>query len=274
MTATRIAFRRVVLSLAPGDAPGPAVEAAAALARWLDATLLALFVENAALYDYARLPFAREIGAGAAWRPLAPERLLDDYLAMAAAMGRRVRAIAERAGVPCEFEILRGDPAEPLARAAADDLLALLEPAEPLAHPFVPRAVSGAGQLILPRRLRRVRGPVAVVATRPDEAAQTVAARIAAAAGEALIALEAGHDAARGLPANARRIRCAPTARGAAVALQATRESLIVVPRDVLAISKGDVTTESKRPADEAALADWIRLAAERGVPLLIVDGN
>lgn len=265
MTTTRIAFRRVVLSLASGDAPGPALEAAAALARWLDAELLGVFVENSALYDYARLPFAREIAPGAAWRPLAPERLLDDYVAMAAAAQRRLRAIAARAGVPCEFEILRGDPAVSLARAAADDLLALLEPAEPFARLPLPRELPAAGRLILPRRLRRARGAVVVVATRPDEAAQAVAARIAAAAGEALIVLEAERDAAQGLPENALRTRCAPTARAAAAALQATREGLLVVPRSVL--------SASKEPADEAALADWIQLAAERGIPLLIVDG-
>ncbi|GIL05661.1 hypothetical protein FBR04_09200 [Betaproteobacteria bacterium PRO7] len=276
-TTTRITFRRVVLSLASGDAPGPALEAAAALARWLDAELLALFVENAALYDYARLPFAREIGPGAAWRPLAPERLLDDYLAMAAAAQRRLRAIAARAGVPCEFEILRGDPAASLARTAADDLLALLEPADPLARWLPPREVPAAGQLILPRRLRRTRGPVVVVVTRPDEAAQTIAARIAAAAGEELIALEAERDAAQGLPANARRTRCAPTARAAAVALQARRERLLVVPRSVLSMSKAGILTpdhvRGQGRTDEAALADWTRLAAEHGVPLLVVDG-
>lgn len=274
MTTTRIAFRRLVLTLASGDAPGPALEAAAALARWLDAELLAIFVENTALYDYARLPFAREIGPGAAWRPLAPERLLDDYAAMAAAAQRRLRAIAARVGVPCEFEILRGDAAASLARAAVDDLLALLEPADPLARWLPPREAPAAGQLILPRRLRRARGPVVVVATRPDERAQAVAARIASAAGEALIALEAGRDAAQGLPASARRMHCAPTARAAAVALQATREGLLVVPGNVLTMSKGDVPSGPKGTAEEAALADWIRLAAERGVPLLIVDGN
>lgn len=276
MTTTRIAFRRVVLSLASGDAPGPALEAAAALARWLDAELLALFVEDAALYEYARLPFAREIGPGAVWRPLAPERLLDDYTAMAAAAQRRLRAIAARAGVPCEFEILRGEGAAWRARAAVDDLLALLEPADPLARRLPPREAPAAGRLILPRRLRRARGPVVVVATRPDEAAQAVAARIAAAAGETLVALEAERDAAQGLAANARRTRCAPTARAAAVALQATREGLLVVPRSVLSMSKAGVPAPDpalgKGSTEEAALADWIQLAAERGVPLLVVD--
>lgn len=286
MATARIAFRRIVLNLPPGEAPGAALEAAAALARWLDAQLLGLFVENAALYEYARLPFAREIAPGAAWRPLAPERLVDDYVAMAAAAQRRLRTIAERAGVPYEFEILRGDPAESLARAAADDLLALLVPADPLACWAPPREVLAAGQLILPRRLRRASGPVVVVATRPEEPAQAVAARIAAAAGEGLIALEAERDAARALPPEARRTRCAPNAQAAAAALQATRERLIVIPRSVLRASQGPSSAAqgqiretggapsgSKPTAEEAALLDWIGLAAERGVPLLVVDG-
>lgn len=268
MTTARIAFRRIVLNLAGGEAPAPALEAVAALARWLDAELFACFVENSALYDYARLPFAREIGFGAVWRSLEPERLLDEYVAAAATVQRRLRAIAARAGVPCEFEILRGDPAAWRARTTAGDLLALLEPADPFARWMPARAVPAAGHLILPRHLRRVRGPVVVVATRPDEAAQTVAAQIADAAGEALIALEAMRGAAHGLPASARRMHCAPSARAAAAALQAMREGLIVVPRSVLTGSGA-----AGGPADDAAVADWAQLAAERGVPLLVVDG-
>ncbi len=264
-TTARIRFRRVVLSLAAGDTPARAFEAAAALARWLDAELIGLFVEDAALYEYARLPFAREIATAAAWRPLAPERLLADYGAMAEAARKRLRAAAARAGVPCELEILRGDVAASLARATADDLLAMLEPAAPFARPSLPPALPAAGRLILPRRLRRVRGPVVVVATRVDEPAQALAARIAAAAGEALIALEAERDAARELPAAARRMPCAPTARAAAAALQATREGLIVLPRSALRVPKG--------ATEDAALGEWIELAAERGVPLLVVDG-
>ncbi|GAB4477526.1 MAG: hypothetical protein OHK0044_23980 [Burkholderiaceae bacterium] len=273
MATTGIAFRRVVLNLAAGEAPAPALEAAAVLARWLDAELFACFVENSALYEYARLPFAREIGLGAAWRPLEPGRLLDDYVAAAAAVQRRLRAIAARTGVPCEFEILRGDPAEWVARAAAGDLLALLEPADPFARWMPPRTVPAAGHLILPRQLRRVRGPVVVVATRPDETAQAVATQIAAAAGVELIALEATRDAARVLPANARRVRCAPTARAAAAALQAAREGLIVVARSIVAGRAAAPPGSPPGPSEEAAAADWIQLAAERGVPLLVVDG-
>ncbi len=271
MTTVRIEFRRIVLNLTAGEAPAPALEAAAALARWLDAELFALFHENSALYEYARLPFAREIGPGAVWRPLEPGRLLEEYVAIAAAAQRRLRAAAARAGVQCEFEILRGDPAAWIERAGGGDLLALLEPADPFARWTPPRAVPAAGYVILPRHLRRVRGPVVVVASRPDEAAQTVALQIAAAAGEPLIALEVARDAARGVPASARRMRCAPTARAAAAALQATREGLIVLPRSVLTAA---LAAEPGGPPDEGALADWVQLAAQRGVPLLAVDGT
>jgi hypothetical protein len=274
MTAVRIAFRRVVLNLTVGEAPAPALEVAAALARWLDAELFALFHENSALYEYARLPFAREIGIGAVWRPLEPGRLLEDYVAIAAAVQRRLRAAAARAGVQCEFEILRGDPAAWFARAGTGDLLALLEPADPFARWMPPRAVPVAGHVILPRHLRRTRGPVVVVATRPGEAAQTVALQIAAAAGEALIALQAADDAAHDMPASARRMRCAPTARAVAAALQTTREGLIVVPRSALAGAAAAKPGSPPDRPDEAALADWVQLAAERGVPLLVVDGT
>jgi hypothetical protein len=274
MTTDRIAFRRVVLNLTAGEAPERAVEAAAALARWLDAELFAFFHENSALYEYARLPFAREIGLGAVWRRLEPARLLEDYVAIASAAQRLLRAAAARAGVRCEFEILRGDPEAWLTRATAADLLALLEPADPFARWMPPRGVPAAGHLILPRHLRRARGPVVVVATRPDEAAQSVALQIATAAGEALIVLEAAHDAAHDLPASARRIRCAPTARAVAAALQTTREGLIVVPRSVLAAPAAAKHGGLPGRPDEAVLADWVQLAAERGVPLLVVDGT
>jgi hypothetical protein len=274
MTTTRLVFRRIVLELSGGNAPQRALEAVAALARWLDAGLLAVFVEDSALYEYARLPFAREIAPGAAWRPLEPGRLLDDYVAAAAAAQRRLRMAAARAGVPCEFEMLRGGPAVSYVRAGPEDLLAVFEPADPAAHRLPAHDAPCAGQLILPRSLRRERGPVVVVATSPDEAAQAVAARIAAAAGEALIALEASPDAARGLPPSARRMRCAPTARAAAAALQATRESLIVVPRRLLYAGAGHAAGASARAPGEAALTEWVRLAAERGVALLLVDGT
>lgn len=71
-------------------------------------------------------------------------------------------------------------------------------------------------------------------------------------------------------------MRCAPAAQAAAVALQAARVRLIVAPRSALSMSKPDARTPDRvhqQRSDEAALADWTRLAAEHGVPLLVVEG-
>jgi hypothetical protein len=99
---------------------------------------------------------------------------------------------------------------------------------------------------------------VAVVAARADDAATAVAARIAAASGEGLIVLGAdGNGARRALPSATYLRLPASTPAAVAAALQTTRERLLVIGQ----------------PADEAVASGWLRLASERGVPLLIVAG-
>lgn len=59
-----VKIRRVVACYAPGSVARP--EAAARLARELEAEFLGLFVEDADLLRFASLPFAREVGLASA----------------------------------------------------------------------------------------------------------------------------------------------------------------------------------------------------------------
>lgn len=84
-----VRIRRVIACFAPGHAARP--EAAARLARELEAEFLGLFIEDVELLRFASLPFAREVGlasalpmamslAGLERQMRAQARLLEDAL--------------------------------------------------------------------------------------------------------------------------------------------------------------------------------------------------
>jgi nucleotide-binding universal stress UspA family protein len=235
-------FRRVVLELGHGAADPGTLRDAAALARWLDAELHALFVEDEALLALTALPFAREISPlSFRWRPLDSGRLEADLRAAAERARRQLAETAAAHGIQPKFEIRRGDIAEHLQTAcAATDIVVIAvrrRPEASLGGRRLREAArrSAASVLLLPPGPVPARGPIVALAEGDSDPALSVARSLAETAGERLIVLPP--DSAASLET-------------LAAALDAIGERLIVT---------GD-----------AANAAW--LATTRGVPVLAVE--
>ena len=191
--------RRVVLALTHDTAPQPALRTAASLARLLSAELHGLLIEDEAPFAAAALPFTRHLDpASRSWQPLSPEGLAQQYAAAAAVLRKCLQQAAAAAGVAAGFTVLRGDPAESLARGARpSDLMAVLgAPRAPTSRIGPPgsggtvRADAWAAILHVPRGAAPHAGPVVAVVSSIETATVTVAARVAAMAGERLLIVD------------------------------------------------------------------------------------
>lgn len=191
--AAHRAVQRVVLALE--DAPGAqsAVDAAVQLACALDASLTALFLENADLMRAAELPFLRETGAvSGIVRPMASTTLVRTLRAHAERARTAVAAAAEASGLAWQFEVVRGRRLD--AVYAARGALDLLVLAQAAGYPF-PELYGAARTLARPDTER----PVAVAVRDVPSAGRALhAAHAAALACEApLLILLCGHGAER-----------------------------------------------------------------------------
>lgn len=110
--------RRIVVALDSSAHGRAAMTAAAEMAERLGAELVALFVEDLELLHVAGLPFARELGADAALRPLERARI-ERRLREQARLAREAceRVVAERS-VRTRFEVVRGSVAREILAAA------------------------------------------------------------------------------------------------------------------------------------------------------------
>jgi hypothetical protein len=269
--------RRLVLDLRQAVNDPAGLAAVLGLARLLDLDPLGVFVEDEDVFCLAGLPFARELCLPmGVWRALDPVRLAVEM----AGLAERARRALERAGLalerPTQFARLRGDPGVVLAaQAGAADIIAVTGAAGlPGSADFALRRLeesvlaASRSVLVLPPRLVRPRGAVAVVVA--EAAAETVplASRIAVGAGEAIVLLSAvgaGETAAAvaqveaaGLAAARIVVRpiAAPSAEAILAALAGAAERLLVLP--------------APRPG-APRLPLLSPLAAARGVPVLAV---
>lgn len=112
---------RVVLWMGGAHDPQEtAIEAAFRLAQAFQAELESLFVADHQLFDFAALPFAREIPlSGRGSRQLTAEALARQMKAHASSLQRRVLAQAKAADVRAEARIVRAEPVHALAEACA-----------------------------------------------------------------------------------------------------------------------------------------------------------
>ena len=186
---------RVVLWIGGGDEPhDTAVEAAIRLAQAFQAEVESLFVADHQLFDFAALPFAREIPlSGRGSRHLSAETLGRQINVHAAALQRRVLAKARAAEVRAEARMVRAEPVQALAEACARNgpwnvvtRGIPIRPGDgtPLAELFH-TAVATTGVVVAGPKARHTAGPVIAVV---EELERTVplmraATRIAAATG-------------------------------------------------------------------------------------------
>lgn len=244
--------RCVVLDTGAGDVGRPALQAAAEFARLLRLELLGIFIEDPSLLALSTLPFARELRMpGCDWQVLQPRRL-EDELRTAGLQARQLfRQEVESHGVVGRYEVRRGDPAVLTGEfAQPTDVLVVVEPhaidALAPAREVIRRAAvsSPASLLLLPRSGMARPGLVAAVADNESDTSFALASRVAAASGEAAIAVPL---VGRSSPA----ILSASITR----ALGAQRERLLVVPRNL------------------ATFETLLSVASERRVPVLLVAG-
>jgi hypothetical protein len=271
------AYRRIIFELSHGVADVEALHTVGELARLLGLELRCLFIEDEAVLSLAALPFAREFQLGRkAWSPMDQERIAAEFRDTAGRVRRTLESALGAAGVASAFEVLRGDPADFVAALCQpDDIVVVADPGLSLgraAYGFTRLRLaahhSAAAVMLMPTRLARNTGPVAVLARGTADPALEIACRIAVAANEGLTVLlrqaasEASHRAAvaglrenieaMGLPRDRVVVRRLSGERGEDVldALAGQRERLIV-----LAQLSGN---------------DTARIAAERRVPVLI----
>lgn len=273
-------IRRVVVGFPDAVAAAEnLIVTGAEFARVLDVELWGLFVEDALLFEAAAQPHLRAIEARQlVWRPMTTVQLQEAHAVAAAALERSLLDAAARLGVPAGFQVVRGDPATLLLqRCEPSDLLVIAEPADPMAralHPYprLARAVpeSSSTVLFVPHAARRRKGPVAIFVRSPGDPALALAASMAAASNERLLVLAGGgRDVeekiaraagvlARGALTLRLETRAGESWRDTALrTLAPYRERLLLVGRTAVA----------------AEFARYLRLAEERGVPLLAVAG-
>ena len=235
-------FRRVVLELGHGSADPGTMRDAAAVARWLNADLHALFVEDESLLSWTALPLAREIDTiSFRWRPLDQGRLQADLRAAADRARRQLTKTAAALGIAPTFEVHRGDIADRLETlCGATDIVAIAAQTGP-GHGFGGGRVREAAHrraasvLLLPLGPMRPHGPIVALSGGDTDLALAVA--------RSLDETESGRPIV--LPPGA-----AASKETLAAALDSVGERLIVTA--------------------DAANAAWI--ATARGVPVLVVE--
>lgn len=113
---------RVVLHLAAsGRMSDAAIDAALHLADAFQSEIETLFVADEQVLAFAQFPFAREIAlTGRRSRNLSPADVETDLGHLAAALHRRVAAMAKRREICCSSRLIRGEPVTALATACAE----------------------------------------------------------------------------------------------------------------------------------------------------------
>jgi hypothetical protein len=246
--------RRLLLDLGNLAADGGGLRAAAELGALLGLDLVGLFVEDE---QVAHLAGAREYRLpGGPWSAAEPARILEEMAGLADRARRRLEAEVAALGHAARFERLRGDPAAALvARAAAQDILAIgcatVSDLACRAVADIRRAAARceASVLLMPPRLARARGDVAVLAPLDGRTGLDIAGALARATGERLRVLP--EPAAT--PAVAGDWRRTPDAIEAALTSRPAR--LLVLPHEA-----------------EATAGMAARLATRLRIPVLMAE--
>lgn len=134
-------IRRVIAAFDAGECRPETLRAIAALAADAQAELLGVFIEDTALLELARLPFAAEIGwPSAARRSLDLGALERALRARAETLRQGLAAAAAPARLAYSFRVARQAPSQALAAALAEGHApALLIP--PRGRPHAERSV-------------------------------------------------------------------------------------------------------------------------------------
>jgi hypothetical protein len=119
--AEEVKIRRIVAGFDAGACRRETLQAIAALAAETQAELLGLFIEDTALLELARLPFAAEVGYPSAVRRTLDVATLERALrARAEALRSALASALESTTVAWSFRVAREAPSQALAAALAE----------------------------------------------------------------------------------------------------------------------------------------------------------
>jgi hypothetical protein len=133
-------FRRFVIALqgAPDSMEGLAI--AARFAQLFRSELFGIFVEDAGLTEWSASPIARHFSrVSATSSSVSPEMLARDFSAAASIARRRLLQVATALGLTMRFEVNRMTaPSLDIDVLEPGDLLAVIEPADPMTRLSIP----------------------------------------------------------------------------------------------------------------------------------------
>lgn len=204
MVAAQRLFGRMVLGLPHNAQDYQAVEAATELAECLGLPCLGAFIVEPAMSGLGALTGAQELrSVTAGWQPIESESLARDIQEAVDAARRKFANVAAGLGVDSAFHLARGAAGEILASLAADnDIVAMIQPRHPADRitrqflGFMEAAFEASSSvMLLPSRVVRKQGPIAVVATGSgDDSAIDAATHMARATGESLLVINASGE--------------------------------------------------------------------------------
>lgn len=264
--AARPEFKRALLGLHLDAHDRKAIDVAVGLAGLLGLELVGIFATDEALRELASYPGAREfVPAGRVWRPIDIDKMIHEQMLTARAAQRAFDELASASGVSATFQIASGSEAQKfVSMSCASDILVVTEPTQASAlatHSFSlffdAAMRSPASVLLVPRSVRRRRGPIVAIAGAPDDPGISVASAIAATTRQELVLIEAynrGHRTPTSEPKT--RTRRLPAgyqslteAQHIAALLANGNESLIVITREGVAATEhiGLAIAEARR---------------------------
>jgi hypothetical protein len=217
--AARPEFKRALLGLHLDAHDRKAIDVAVGLAGLLGLELVGIFATDEALRELASYPGAREfVPAGRVWRPIDIDKMIHEQMLTARAAQRAFDELASASGVSATFQIASGSEAQKfVSMSCASDILVVTEPTQASAlatHSFSlffdAAMRSPASVLLVPRSVRRRRGPIVAIAGAPDDPGISVASAIAATTRQELVLIEAYNQGHRAPPASRRRGRELP----------------------------------------------------------------
>ncbi len=134
---TEFVIRRVVIACEASGEHRFGIEAAARIARWLNAAVHGIFVQDEALLHLAALPFARHVGSGGGVSEEFDEStILHQFEAQASRARAALEAAARDYAVDWSFDVIRGQLSLATLAVGEHDLLVIEATSRPFAGDF------------------------------------------------------------------------------------------------------------------------------------------
>lgn len=132
MADAETGFKRMIIGLPHNPHDYPAVSTTVWLAKQLGIDLIGTLFEDISLPQLAELPDAREFRAMSSWQPLSADQLANDLARLSSEAQRMFTEIVAQHRTSGSFRLAKGSAAEALLQVGANDILAIVDPKNPL----------------------------------------------------------------------------------------------------------------------------------------------